>query len=457
MTDKKNVRSYSDPDLAFDLGFHVSHLLEKEAFFANISRHIIKTPNLSIPTLGVRFAEDRMMFEMLYNPKFLAMLLEQHGENLGMDLVRAVLMHELFHCALGHVTSRYVENVPHQILNVVQDWAINSLPNMIDLMRKLTWEVPGKFDEEGKPLIGRPCLPEQENLPNGEAFEWYLNAIDEKLKQKAKEQGQGQGTGQSGSGEATPGDAGSGTMQTHDDHGGHSSAAGEDSSGPSQTAREIAHAKMRDIVQKAQEEADKSEISGSGGWGTVPQHMRKEIRKAFKQPLDPKAVLRYFIKTSERADRRSSITKINKRWKYIHPGKRWNRRPKIAISMDMSGSVSDEMLTKFFSWLNEFANFADFTVIPFDHQVFEDKVFVWKKGQKKPAIRVLCGGTNFDAPTEYVNDRDFDGHLILTDLEAPTPKRSKCQRMWVTTEACMNYQRSYFQTKEKILAVDKKF
>ena len=57
----------------------------------------------------------------------------------------------------------------------------------------------------------------------------------------------------------------------------------------------------------------------------------------------------------------------------------------------------------------------------------------WKKGKKHTFERVLCGGTNFDAPTEYVNQRDFDGHIVLTDMEAPKPKPSKCQRMWATT------------------------
>ena len=92
-------------------------------------------------------------------------------------------------------------------------------------------------------------------------------------------------------------------------------------------------------------------------------------------------------------------------------------------------------------------------MIPFDTQVAEDKVYTWKKGQTKKAERVLSGGTDFDAPTEYVNERNFDGHIVLTDLCAPKPKPSKCQRMWMTTK---NYaERPYFSTSEKIVVVDK--
>ena len=107
-------------------------------------------------------------------------------------------------------------------------------------------------------------------------------------------------------------------------------------------------------------------------------------------------------------------------------------RANIAISIDQSGSVSDKLLSNVFEWLGELAKFSSFTVIPFDHQVFEEKVYVWKKGDKRAKERVLYGGTCFDAPTKYVNKGNFDGHIIITDMMAPAPVRSSCQRMWIT-------------------------
>jgi predicted metal-dependent peptidase len=118
------------------------------------------------------------------------------------------------------------------------------------------------------------------------------------------------------------------------------------------------------------------------------------------------------------------------------------------------------MLNAFFNELSNLAKFAEFTVIPFDDQVFEEKVYVWKKGERKKWERVLTGGTNFDAPTEYVNKHNFeyvnkhnfDGHIILTDLMAPKPKPSKCQRMWMTTKYYAD--RPYFTTNERVVVVD---
>ena len=162
--------------------------------------------------------------------------------------------------------------------------------------------------------------------------------------------------------------------------------------------------------------------------------------------------IRDSIKTSQRASRRSSVKRINKRYAYIHPGKKVQRQAKIAIAIDQSGSVSDDMLSAFFAELNSLAKLAEFTVVPFDTNVDESKVYIWKKGKQQKAERVLCGGTDFDAPTKYVNDNSFDGVIILTDMEAPKPKACKAQRMWMTD--ARGASRPYFKTSEKVIAID---
>jgi len=197
---------------------------------------------------------------------------------------------------------------------------------------------------------------------------------------------------------------------------------------------------------------DEALKEGSRGWGSVPADVRRDIMARIQTKVDWKKVLRYFIKTSRRADRRSTVKRVNKRYRYIHPGKKVNRQANIAISIDQSGSVSDEMLSAFFGELNKLADLATFTVVPFDTRVDESLVYEWKKGQRLAAKRVMSGGTCFDAPTKYVNSKGFDGHIVLTDMMAPKPIASKCQRMWMTTKDCKRY--NYFETNERILAID---
>jgi predicted metal-dependent peptidase len=277
------------------------------------------------------------------------------------------------------------------------------------------------------------CMPGEgpfADLPLGKSAEYYFAALKRKQEEDPGE-GEGQGEGQ--------GEPGEGQGDSFDDHSGWSEGAG--------AAQDIAKERLKDAVKKAATEAQKA-----NSWGSVGASCRKDILDRIATKIDWRKVLRYFIKTSQRANRTRTVKRLNKRYPYIHSGSKVRRQAKIAISIDQSGSVDDGMLAAFFSELNKLSELAEFTVIPFDTDVAEDKVYIWKRGEKKKWERVLCGGTCFDAPTKYVNARPFDGHIILTDLCASKPVSSKCQRMWMTTKQYAA--RPYFRTNERIIAID---
>jgi len=378
----------------FKIDKYMFKLLQSEPFFAAISRRVEKIATTAIPTAGVRINPQTTNFEFFYNPEFF--------ETLSMKQIRGVLKHEFYHLIFQHLTSRMPGGELSKMWNIATDLAINS---------HLVGELP-----EGCCIPGQDVFSE---FPLGKTSEWYY----EKLKQMKDEQS---GNGQSGDG--------SGNMfgDTFDDH----SGWGESDEVTSSLAKE----KMRQLAQEAAKEANAS------GWGSVPSDVRKEMAKMASQVVDWKKVLRYFIKTSERAERRSSIKRINRRYPYIHAGKKRSNRARIAISVDQSGSVSDAALQKFFAELDNLAQLAEFTVIPFDTRVVEEKVFVWRKGERRPWSRVAFGGTDFNPPTKYVNEKGFDGHIILTDMCAPKPIASKCQRLWISCSS-----RPLFQTNEKII------
>jgi len=297
-------------------------------------------------------------------------------------------------------------------------------------------------------LIGKlpkeACIPGAEGplkeYPIGKSAVWYFSKLqnDEQFKKDPKD-----GDGQSGEGDGeSQGSSGSGGLGDHvfDNHDGWEEASEE--------VKQIAKERMKQAVADAAKEV---QAKGSS-WGTVSAQTRQQIMDMISPKVDWRKVLRYFVKTSQRSSKRSTVRRINKRFPYIHSGKKVTRQAKIAISIDQSGSVDDKMLAAFFSELNSLSKFAEFTVIPFDTEVEESKVFVWKKGQKKVWERVLCGGTCFDAPTRYVNKHNFDGHIILTDMMAPKPVASKCQRMWMTDQ--QNANNPYFQTRERVIAIE---
>jgi predicted metal-dependent peptidase len=413
----------SDAPKPFNLNMHTARLLMREPFFAALSRRIDKTASTAVPTAGVRVNPDTAQFELIYNPEFMGALKDEH--QLG------VLMHEFYHIIFEHVTGRKPADGLKRIDNIAMDLAINGLPEMAG---KLPCEAdPGPPMAGGEPMKGVfPGEGPFVDLPANKTYEWYLQALKEMAENQ--EQSEGDGDGEGGEGGDPFGGA-----DSFDDH----DQFGEGDS----TTQEIARERLKEAVKQAVEEAERAR-----NWGSVSSSMRQDIIDRVATKVDWRKVLRYFVKTSQRADKRSTPRRLNKRFPKIHPGKRVRRQAKIAISIDQSGSVDDGMLSAFFSELNKLAEIAEFTVIPFDTEVAEDKVYTWKKGQTRKTERVLTGGTCFNAPTKFVNNGDFDGHIILSDLCAPKPIASKCQRLWMTTK--QHAARPYFQTSERIIAID---
>lgn len=423
--------------MSFDLNFSVFRLLKREPFFAAISRHITKIPSKAIPTAGVRVNPDSGYFEMLYNPEFFDSL--GGGDPVRQETeVLAVLKHEFYHLLFDHVTGRLPEEGMNLNWNIATDLAINT--HIADELPALAL-IPGRIHKD--PKTGKESDMFL-NMEPGLSAEQYYALVKEKrkAKQQAKENGEG-GSGQPSSGDQ-PGD---GEPSTFDDH---SMWANEGTDNVDSVTRQIAAERVKEAIKDAVEQV----VKEGRGWGSVSSKMQSEIMERLKSVVDWRSVLRYFVKTSQAANRSNSMKKINRRYPYIHSGRKTSRTAKIAISIDQSGSVHDGMLAAFFSELNKLAEIATFTVVPFDDAVFEDKVYEWKKGTKHKRERVLCGGTNFDAPTDYVNKHNFDAHLILTDMYAPKPKASKCQRMWMTTEDCARS--PYFQTNERIISIPEK-
>ena len=396
----------------FDLDLHTYRLLTSEPFFAAISRQVHKSPSTAIPTAGVRINKETAQYEMLYNPEFMAKLPD--NEKLG------VLMHEFYHIIFDHVTERLPPEGMTKMWNIATDLAINGLPGVIDKI----------------PSIG--CIPGKgpfAHLPPEMSADFYF---EELKKQKEQDKEKNKDKGEKGEGEGEPSD---GLGEPMDDHSGWGEV--------DEDTKQIAKERLGEILKDAVKEASKS-----NNWGSVSSSMKKQIMERLKTWVDWRKMLSYFIKATVKADKTATIRKINKRFPRIHAGKKVQRLANIAISIDQSGSVGDDMLALFFNELNKLADIATFTVVPFDTEVDESKVYVWKKGTRKVWERVLCGGTDFNAPTKWVNERNFDGHIVLTDMCAPKPIHSKSRRMWMTTKAY--FDSPYFQTNEIVVAIDAK-
>ena len=440
----------------FNLDEHIVDLLRNEPFFAALSRRMEKVASRSVPTAGVAFNDDRCRFELYYNPEFMASMLEENRE-----FVKGVLLHEFYHIMLLHVTSRLPGGKMTRKWNIATDLAINSELTVFRQSSETTsgYEVESSLLPQDKALI--PTVgPFADFAPHLSAEEYMTLLPDNDQQQQDPDKGDGEpqeggddgepqegdGSAPGGSGEPGEPQEGKGGAPGNADGNGFDDHSDWGSSDNSDEKRKIAEERLKEAIKEAYVEAC------SKGFGSISSSMKRTIKEVITPKVNWRSILRSFVKASQRADRTSTIKRLNRRYAYIHPGRKAKRQAKIAVSIDQSGSVSDAMLVAFYAELEKLATIADFTIVPFDTTVVEEAVHVWKKGERHEKTRYRYGGTCFNAPTQWVNEHKFDGHIVLTDMEAPKPVPSNCQRMWMTTKA--NAERPYFQTNERVIAID---
>lgn len=393
-----NAAVPSDVPPLDSLSAHIVRLYFDEPFWSHVIRAVDMHPDPTCPTAGVW--TDGSGPRMVWNPKWMGSLTDKQ--------VKGLLKHEAMHLVLSHTTSRRYE--PHVIHNWAADLAINSdIPRDELPEGGLIPGVPFKRltpDEEAK--MGSEAVKRHAMLsgfiaalPKGESTEWYYARLMENPDVSEAVQQQGE--------------------SGYDVHEGWAE-------GLTDEERELAKAAVEKAVREAVKEADRT-----GRWGSVPAELRAEIRASLERVVDWASVLRRFCGMSRRADRRSSWTRINKRYPGAAPGSKRSYTASVAVYIDQSGSVSDDDLQRAFGELEALADRVQFTSFHFDCTVDEKSRAEWRRGSKPPALRTRSGGTDFSAPIKHANARkaEFDGVIIITDGEAAKPPRSELPCCWL--------------------------
>ena len=398
---------------AFNLEPHRVKMMLDEPFFAGVLRAVNYEKTEAIPTAGV-LAKDGDV-HMWWNPKFVAGLTDKQ--------VKGLLKHEAMHLALEHTTSRRM--TPHIIHNYATDLAINS-----DIPEDELPEgglIPGKafkaLTEEDKVKMGDEAVARYERVsakiesfPRGESSEWYFTKLMEDP-QVADDIENGQGE----PGEGEPGEGGvPGLPGGMDEHSGWDELSDEE--------RELVKGKIAKAVEDAVKECDRS-----GRWGSVGGTTRATLREMISKDVDWRAVLRKFCGLSRRADRRSNVRRLNRKYTGIHPGVERGYTSSIAVYIDQSGSVGNAELELAFGELRNLARRTQFTTFHFDTEVDTKSETEWRRSKTPEARRTRCGGTDFQCVTKHANANSgrFDGYIIITDGEAAKPTTSKLKRGWL--------------------------
>lgn len=416
----------------FKLEPHRVKMMLDEPFFAAVLRGVNYKRTTDIPTAGV-LAEDGYV-EMWWNPNFLAGL-----TNLQ---VKGLLKHEAMHLALEHTTTRRM--TPHVVHNYATDLAINSDIPEVELpegglipgnaFKELTEAEKEKMGEKSVARYDRVSA-KIESFPKGESSEWYFTKLMEDP-QIADDIENGQKIGGKSiakaiadgdvkfdeNGNLVDEDGNSVTLMPGaiDDHDGWDKLSEEE--------RELLKGKIAKAVEDAVKDCDRS-----GRWGSVSGKTRQTLRDIISKEVDWRNILRKFCGLSRRAERRSNVRRLNRKYTGIHPGVERGYTSSIAVYIDQSGSVGNNELELAFAELRNLARRTQFTTFHFDTSVDTNSEAEWRRGKTPSARRTRSGGTCFSCVTKHANENAsrFDGYIIITDGEAAKPKKSRLKRGWI--------------------------
>lgn len=435
------AREVTDAEAAaFDLSPHLIRLMWDEPFFARILRGVTKIKTDRIPTAGVLAKDGDVRF--WWNPHFLA--------GLRPDEIKGLIKHECYHLVFEHTTTRRHE--PHIVWNYATDLAINSLIDEEELPEGGL--IPGKafkpLTDEQREQMGPKAAERYEKIsakiasfPAEKHSEWYFAELmkDPEMKDMLE---QSQGLGGKSLAEAladgdvkidedgnlvdrngnpvtvVPGNGADGAGM--DDHSGWDQLTDEE--------RELVKGKVNQALEAAVKDCD-----AKGQWGSVSAGMRNTLREMISKEIPWQSVLKQFCGMTRRADRSSSIRRLNRKYAGIHPGTFRDYKANIAVYVDQSGSVSDSDLELLAGELTNLAKRVQFTLFNFDTEVDTDSERVLKKGRPVRLTRTRCGGTCFTCVQDHANKNAsrFDGYLVLTDGYASDPGISRMKRGWVIT------------------------
>lgn len=452
-------------------------------FYHELWRWIRKVPTSSIPTAGVMFDKRTMELVLLWNPEYVKSLW-----NISSGLFGSLIRHEIDHITLQHITSRKLTADPrlHTMANWAADCAINGWLIANGSKVSEEWITPSR------PVVVRPELIEKtrksigeekcaewlaslqnvsdfvESLPVGLAQEDYWGRFRAWAKENPKAATDTMGrtnivrrmkgkkqsnTGRGERGEnGEPGESGEGAdgsdsldgmgdqysqdgmseedMQLDEELGGIFGDV-HDWEEESEDVQQRFEAELRDRLRKAANEGNKT----SGGWGNMPQWMIDKIKSFITPRVDWEGLFRNFTGRLLRAKKTTSMKRLSRKAPMVHPGKKISYNPRILIAIDQSGSVDDESLGMAFAAMSKCSKTVTFDTVHFDTEVDEESIKTWKRGKMVDQMRTRCGGTDFDAVTKFLENPKYkgrwDGVIILTDGEAPAPRRAPILRGWL--------------------------
>lgn len=406
--------------------------LFRNRYYASLLSKIHKILTGTCKTLEIGFTSKGKIV-MRCNPKFL--------EKLTLDEAQNCIEHELLHIVLHHLTRLpFNKNSSlNRVKNIACDIAINQylkgLPKGV--LYPETYKLPrGLIAEEYLELL----LKREEQQQNQQKSQSKDQSESEQSEEQEDQQEDGQGSEQEDQEDQGDNEQDGQTLDNHDNWGKIVDEDGVlgDASDNKECDMEYEISK---IVKQSVEECKTylEEQLKMSDKGTMPASIIKSLLTTLKPVVRHywQRDLRIFVNTVISEEHYLSFRRVNRRFtdlEYILPGRVKDRKPRILLIRDTSGSVFDDKSQQEF--LNEMISISKFCeVMVCDCDSVVHQTYSINKMQDfldKPYLG--GGGTAFEPAFKEAERLNVDGVVYLTDTFGSFPEETKFKNktIWVT-------------------------
>jgi hypothetical protein len=182
-------------------------------------------------------------------------------------------------------------------------------------------------------------------------------------------------------------------------------------------------------------------------WGSLSGKLVETLEASLQTKIDYRKVLNGFRATVLSSDKMLTRFKPSRRYGFQYMGKKSQFTTTLLIGVDVSGSVPDKDVRRFYYTVNRFFKYGiqSIDVLQFDADL-TGEVCTMKKAQKRINVTGR-GGTAFSPIIEYFTNskKRYDGLIIFTDGYADVPhvKPSIARKILWICDNKENYERHH--------------
>lgn len=365
------------------------YLYKYEPFYAYILAQMQINQSDEFPTLGVGYKNGTI--ELVYNPQFI----KDNAE-----FTTAFLIHECGHVLHNHLSVEIPNKniVKMQVMNIAMDSVINGYIDKLENML-----VPAEYFVLGNKTISGKYVGPSKDLYDPTAEEVYKHLMDIMPKEtKQAMNAMGSENEEGNKGDMYAKGIGKGVLDDHSKFG--------------NTGKDESTIITKSIVQNAVNKVK----------GNVPNHLQQYVDAILKSQTNVNWVreMRKFSGSAVENGQYKTITKPNKKYGYPFFGRRTKYSGKIAVALDVSGSVSNKDLEHFLGEMHNISKQTGLQLLIAQGDTEVSDISTYKRKQLKKFIRTANGGTELQPMINAAAKRSRFV-VVFTDGYANVPEKPK--------------------------------